>query len=40
MVGRKAHIDFIESDLWMRFLMWTIFLERKLLEEEGLEARP
>jgi len=31
-VGRRAHIEFIESDLYIRFLMWTVFREKRILD--------
>uniref|UniRef100_A0A061R6Z4 Protein fam135b-like n=1 Tax=Tetraselmis sp. GSL018 TaxID=582737 RepID=A0A061R6Z4_9CHLO len=30
-VGRVAHIDFIEADLYLQFLLWTVVLEREIL---------
>ena len=32
-VGRKAHIEFLESDLYIQFLLWTHFYETKILAD-------
>ena len=33
-VGRKAHIEFLESDLYIQFLLWTHIYETKILSDD------
>lgn len=39
-VGRSAHIEFIESDLYVRFLLWTLLLEKRLLGDSDVVDEP